>query len=241
MSRLTDGLRFVRKGWCAAVVVAAGSSERMGEDKLFLELDGISVLARSMLALEHSPEIDELVAVTRPEKLEAVAALREKHGLSKLRLVVPGGATRSESALKGVLAVSKKARIICIHDAARPFVSEAVISAVVAAAAAWGGAAPALPLKDTVKRAVNGLVVETPDRASLFAVQTPQDFRAELIRAALQKAAETGTGYTDDCAAAEAIGCSVYLSPGDEDNIKLTTPADLAAARAILDRRRLAT
>lgn len=240
MSGLTECLRRARRGWCAAVAVAAGASERMGEDKLFLELDGISILGRSLLALEQSPVIDEIVAVTRPEKLEAAAALRDRHHLTKLRLVVPGGATRGESALNGVMAVSKKAKIICIHDAARPFVTGAVIAGAVEAAASWGGAAPALPLKDTVKRARRGVVVETPDRSSLFAVQTPQAFRAELIRAALQRAAEQGKNYTDDCAAAEAIGCSVYLSPGDEDNIKLTTPADLVLARAILEKRRAA-
>lgn len=238
MSKLADALREARRGYTAAVVVAAGTSERMGEDKLFLDLEGESVLARTLRAMQGSRSVDEIILVVRPERLEEMARLRERYGITKLVRAVPGGKTRTESALNGVLAVSRRAKIICIHDGARPFVTEKVIGGAVQKAAVAGAAAPALPLKDTVKRARGGKVIETPDRSALWSVQTPQAFRAEIIRAALQKAVTEGKTYTDDCAAAEAIGCTVSLSPGDEENIKLTTPADLPAARAILEKRR---
>ena len=238
MSKLTDAMRSVRRGFCTAVVVAAGRSERMGEDKLFLELEGKPVLAMSLQTLQNSDSIDEIVVVTREDCLDAVGKLRERYGIRKLKYLILGGATRTESALRGVMAASKKAKIICIHDGARPFVTEEVIADAVQSAALYLAAAPAVPVKDTVKKAANGVVLETPDRATLWAVQTPQAFRADLIKAALSKAAADGLAYTDDCAALEAMGCKVHLSRGDEDNIKITTPADLALAEAILAKRR---
>ena len=240
MSKLTDAMRAARRGFCSAVVVAAGSSERMGEDKLFLDLDGMPVLAMSLLALQNSESIDEVVVVARPDSLDAIGRLRERYGLGKLKYLILGGATRTESAFRGVMAASKKAKIICIHDGARPFVTEEVIADAVQSAALYLAAAPAVPVKDTVKKAENGIVLETPDRTALWAVQTPQAFQADIIKAALNKAVAAGVSYTDDCAAAEAMGCTVHLSRGDEDNIKLTTPADLALAEAILEKRRQA-
>ena len=236
MERIADTLRAVQKGCCAVVVVAAGRSERMGQDKLLMELDGIPVLARTLLALEHCGAVDELVLVTRETLFAAVGEWRERYALQKLTHMVPGGATRTESALAGVLAVSSRAKIIGIHDGARPFVTPELAEAAIRGAVLHRASAPAIPVKDTLKRARGGMVAETPDRSEFFAVQTPQCFRAELIKAALTRAVAERTVYTDDCAAVEAIGSSVVLTPGDEDNIKLTTPADLALARLILRR-----
>ncbi|MBQ9413428.1 MAG: 2-C-methyl-D-erythritol 4-phosphate cytidylyltransferase [Oscillospiraceae bacterium] len=238
MSDLSGRLRRARHGFCTVVVVAAGSSRRMGEDKLLLELDGVPVLAHTLLALEMCPDVDELIVVTREELLDPVAKMREKYGIRKLTKAVLGGKTRAESALYGVMAASKKAKIIGIHDGARPFVTPELVAETADAAFRCTAAAPALPVKDTIKLAEDGVVRETPDRSKLFAVQTPQMFRAEIIKAALTKAVREGSAPTDDCAAAEAIGARAFLTPGDEENIKLTTPADLPVAIAILQKRR---
>lgn len=237
MSKLTKALRRAQNGYCAAVVVAAGQSRRMGEDKLFLTVGGCPVLALTLSALERSPDVQEIVLVTTPERVDDVEKLRLGYRLTKLRRVVFGGETRTVSARNGVLAVSERANIICIHDAARPFVTEAVIAGAVRGAELYLAAAPAVPVKDTVKLARDGAVESTPERERLFAVQTPQAFRAELIKAALTAAVEAGVSYSDDCAAVEAIGATVHLTEGDEENIKLTTPFDLALAEAIWRRR----
>ena len=238
MSIVSDTIRKKHHSFCSAVIVAAGMSVRMGEDKLFLRLTDVPVLGMTLRVFNDCDAIDEIVVVTRPERAEAVGALRDRLYLDKLAKVVFGGDTRSASALAGVTAVSKRAKIIAIHDGARPLVTEEVIQDAVHQAVLYQAATPAIPLKDTVKQAKNGIVQGTPPRSELYAVQTPQVFQADLIKAALSKAAQEKRSYTDDCAAVEALGCPVHLSEGDEDNIKITTTADLAVARAILEKRR---
>lgn len=220
---------------CAMVVVAAGSSQRMGQDKMLLELDGRSVLAHTLLALESSDRVDEVVVVTREDLVGTIGSLCRELGLQKVKTVVRGGATRVESAHLGTLEVSENAKLIGIHDGARPFVSTAVMERVVDKAHQTGAAAPAIPVQDTIKVAHGGVVDHTPDRATLFAVQTPQVFDADLIRGALTKALQDNATLTDDCSAVERLGMSVSLVEGDRSNIKLTTPADLAVARVILE------
>ena len=127
--------------------------------------------------------------------------------------------------------------MIFIHDGARPLVDHAILTRTLRDAEAYRACVCAMPVKDTIKRAVDGLVEETPDRAQLFAVQTPQAFQADLIKAALTAAVRDKKNYTDDCAAAEAIGMRTYLCRGSEENIKITTPADLPVAEAILRSR----
>ena len=216
-----------------AVLVAAGSSTRMGFDKLSFDLGGETVVQRSIRAFAECPLVDEIVLVAgkNREFLEQQAAACQKPVQ-----VVPGGATRAESAKNGVLAASGE--IVAVHDAARPFVSEAVIEAALNAAALCGAAAPAVPVTDTIKVAdENGVVRSTPERATLFAVQTPQVFQAELLKAALQSAITCGVNITDDCAAVERLGKQVQLVPGDGENIKITRPLDLTVAEAILKKR----
>ena len=237
MSELTDSIRKLQMGYCAAVVLAAGKSERMGEDKLFMTVGGRLVLGLSLSAFEASPLIREIVLVTTPERVKDVERVRMGYRLSKLTSVVFGGETRTRSALNGVMAVSPQAELICIHDAARPLVTQEVIAGALRGASLYLAAAPAVHVKDTLKQAQNGLVTSTPDRDAMFAVQTPQAFRAELIKAALTKAVEEGVSYSDDCAAVEAIGAPVRLTEGDEENLKLTTPQDLLLAEAIWKRR----
>ena len=216
-----------------AVLVAAGSSTRMGFDKLSFDLGGETVLERSVRAFDECPEVDELVLVTGASGENAErAAARCKKPVQLVR----GGATRAESARNGVAAAH--GALVAVHDAARPFVSQSVIADTIAAAARCGAAAPAVPVKDTIKTvAEDGAVTGTPDRSTLRAVQTPQVFEADLLKAALQSALENEVPVTDDCSAVERLGKVVYLIDGDEENLKITTPVDLVIAEAILAER----
>ena len=221
--------------FCAALVPAAGSASRMaGRDKVMEELAGAPVLARTLRALEDCPLIQEIVVVTRSDLIVPVGDLCKGFGISKATHVVVGGASRTESVRLGLQAVSSRAELVAIHDGARPLVPQQVLDEAIRQAAATGAAAPAVPVKDTVKVAVHGQVRETPDRSCLYAVQTPQVFEASLIRGALQKAAEEGWELTDDCSAVERLGMKVTLTQGAEENLKLTTPIDFAIAEGIL-------
>lgn len=223
---------------CAAVVPAAGSSRRMGgQDKILLPLDDIPVLMHALRALSASERIQEIVVVTREDLIVPVGQLCRDCALDKVTKVLVGGATRADSVLIGVEEVSGRAELIAVHDGARPLVTVEVIDAAIRKAAECGAAAPAVPVKDTVKRALDGVVVETPDRTQLFAVQTPQVFDSDLLLGALRRAVEDGAAITDDCGAVERIGMKVCLTEGSYENIKITTPADMLMAEAILHSR----
>ena len=220
--------------FCAAVVVAAGSSTRMGRDKVMLDLDGIPIIVHTLRALQNCPRVHEIVVVTREDLLIPVSKLCREYVLDKVSKVVVGGSTRAQSVYLGVQEVSKQAALIAIQDGARPLLSQEVLQEVILAAEKCGAAAPAIPVKDTIKKAENGVVIDTPDRSVLYAVQTPQVFEADLIRAALYKAVEENLPITDDCSAVELLGMKVTLTQGADDNIKVTTPADLVLAEAFL-------
>ena len=216
----------------SAVLVAAGSSTRMGFDKLSFDLGGETVLHRSIRAFEQCPDVTEIVLVAGKNRafVEQQAA-----DCAKPVRIVPGGATRAESAKNGVLAAAGE--IVAVHDAARPFVSQAVIAAALAAAARCGAAAPAVPVKDTIKQAARGdgktvpdacPVQATPDRSTLYAVQTPQCFDRAAYLAALEELDEEKARLvTDDCSLFELTGRPVQLTQGDYANLKITTREDL--------------
>ena len=216
----------------SAVLVAAGSSTRMGFDKLSFDLGGETVLRRSIRAFEQCPLVDEIVLVAG--KNRAYVEAQAKDCRKRVR-VVQGGATRAESAKNGVLAA--RGAFVAVHDAARPFVSEAVIADAIAAAKRCGAAAPAVPVKDTVKRAVRGdgktvpadcWVEDTPDRSTLYAVQTPQCFDRAAYLSALDALDEAKARLvTDDCSLFELTGHPVQLTQGDYANLKITTREDL--------------
>ena len=224
---------------CSAVIVAAGSSERMGTDKLMLELGGRPVLAQTVSAFEGCHSVDEIVIVTRSELLEKTAELCKQYGFEKVSRIIAGGATRTESALAGVCAVKSSAKLIAIHDGARPFATRALITRAVEAASKNLSAIPVLPSTDTLKT-VNekGYIIATVDRESTVRVQTPQVFEAMLIKGALTKAVKDGKSYTDDSAAVSYMGAKLFTVEGDEENIKLTAPKDLLFAEAIYNDRR---
>lgn len=207
----------------------------MGMDKLMLPLDEIPVIVHTLRAVQAAPSVGEIILVTREDLIVPMSQMCQDYAISKVTKVVRGGASRTQSVRLGTLEVSGDAQVIAIHDGARPFVSAEVIERAVAQAMETGAAAPAVPVKDTIKVAHDGVVESTPDRACLFAVQTPQVFESSLIKAALQKALDDGLELTDDCAAVERLGMKVALTRGDERNIKLTTPEDLAVAQAILE------
>ena len=238
MRRISDAIRNVRHNFCTAVIVAAGSSTRMQADKLLLEVDGKSVMQRTLEALDTSPAIDEIIVVTRVDRLEEMALLAHNAGISKLSKVVVGGETRTQSALAGVSEADKRAKVICIHDAARPFVSHEIIAECVHQAVLYYAACPVIPVKDTIRVAENGVAVLTPERENTYAVQTPQAFSADIIKAALTAAVRDGKTYTDDCAAVEAMGVKVRVTKGSEDNIKITTPNDIPLAESIAAKRK---
>ena len=238
MNRISDAVRNIRHNFCSAVIVAAGASTRMGEDKLLLKVDGKSVISRSLEVLDSCPAVDEIILVTREDRLEEMAALALETGISKLKKIVIGGATRTQSALAGVSETDKRAKVICIHDAARPFVSHEIIAECVHQAVLYYAACPVIQVKDTIRVGENGVAVMTPEREKTFAVQTPQAFNADIIKAALTAAVRDGVSYTDDCAAVEAMGVKIRLVPGSEDNIKITTPLDIPLAESIAAKRR---
>ncbi|MFR1051900.1 MAG: 2-C-methyl-D-erythritol 4-phosphate cytidylyltransferase [Lachnospirales bacterium] len=222
---------------CTAVVPAAGRSTRMGEDKLMLPLGDVPVLLRTLWALEQCAGITEIVVVTREDLIVPVGQLCRDAGLVKVHKVVVGGESRTESVLAGVREADPAAELIAVHDAARPLITRELLEKVLKTAEQYGAAALAVPVKDTIKRAVNGVVESTPDRSELYAVQTPQVFEHGLLLGALEKALAEGAELTDDCSAVERLGMSVRLTAGSYENIKLTTPEDLAVAESILERR----
>lgn len=224
--------------YCSAVVAAGGSSRRMGgENKLTAFLDGVPVLARTLLALDAASLVDEIVVAVREEDLVATADLCKIYAVTKPVKIVRGGATRLESVRAALLECRESAAFLAVHDGARPLAEPELIDRVIALAHNTNAAAPAVPVKDTIKIVRENVVERTPDRASLRAVQTPQAFDAQLLRAALQSAQTSGIDVTDDCSAVELLGKEVYLTNGSYENIKITTPEDMLLAAELLRRR----
>lgn len=219
---------------CGAVIVAAGSASRMGGiDKVMAPLGGTPMVARTAATFQNCDAIAEIVIVTRPDLIRPISALCA--GMDKVRAVVAGGSSRQESVWLGLNALSEDIQLAAIHDGARPLVSNLVIDRTVRAANSYGAAAPAVPVKDTIKVVKGGLVEKTPERATLQAVQTPQVFDFDLLRGALKKAEEEKAAVTDDCSAVERLGMKVKIVEGDERNLKVTTPMDLKIAEMLLE------
>ena len=220
-----------------AVIVAAGSSRRMGgENKLLLPLDDAPVLAHTLSAFEKCAAIRDIVLVCREQDILPYSDLARAFGISKLRTVTRGGDSRTASVLAGITAAPEDTGLVAVHDGARPLVSEAVITEAVYAAAEYGAAAPVVPVKDSIKRIQNGNIAADVPRDTLAAVQTPQVFDRALLTRALETAAQENRTFTDDCAAVEAMGQAVRATHGSYENIKITTPEDILVAEAFLHR-----
>lgn len=217
------------------MVAAAGGSTRMGQPKQHILLNGLPVLLRTLLTLQQTEAVDEILLIARREDHATFASLAAQHGVKKLQQIVEGGATRQQSVAAGLAALPSHATLVGIHDGARPLVTPQAVTAVIEAAARTGGAALAVVVKDTLKRADDaGAVVGTTDRQNLWRVQTPQVFHRDTFCAAMEKALEKGLDLTDDCQIYEQTGHRVQLVPGEESNLKLTTPEDISLAKALL-------
>lgn len=235
MTTFTNTLRKVLPlSYCGAVIVAAGSASRMGGiDKIRADLAGETVIHRTARAFQESDAIKEIVLVTRQDLMAELTELCAD--LPKVTAVVAGGSSRQESVENGLNALSKKVKLAAIQDGARPLITGELIDRAVRAAHSYGAAAPAIPVKDTIKVVSGSIVSETPDRSTLRAVQTPQVFDIDLLRGALKKAKDDNAAITDDCSAVERLGMSVRIVEGDERNLKITTPMDLHIANLLLE------
>ena len=231
-----QGRKLLKLKYCGAVIVAAGSASRMGGiDKVMAELGGEPMVVKSVRAFQECDAIREIVVVTRPDLIVPIRDLCI--GFDKVIAVVAGGKDRPASVSNGLTALSDKVKLAAIHDGARPLISWQVIDRAVRAANTYGAAAPAIPVKDTIKMVQGGIVKETPERKHLYAVQTPQVFDFDLLRGALKKAETDKAEITDDCSAVERMGMSVKIVEGDERNLKITTPMDLTIAKMLLEEK----
>jgi 2-C-methyl-D-erythritol 4-phosphate cytidylyltransferase len=222
---------------CAALVTAAGEGKRMGRDvpKQYLELGGIPILARTLLAFEGHPLVD-LIVLTVPPGYEELCRTRilTPFKLGKVKEIVAGGATRQASVYNGLLRL-EKTDMVAIHDGVRPLVTMEVITETFKAAEASGAALACVPVSDTIKKK-KGAHLETIARSDLWLAHTPQTFRTDLILQAHKKALEDGFDGTDDAALVERLGRPVTIVEDSADNIKITTPEDLKLAEMLLQR-----
>lgn len=221
---------------CGAVIVAAGSARRMGGvDKIMADLGGEPLIAHTIRSFQEAPVILEIVVVTRQDLILPIDNLCKKAGFTKVTQVVAGGDNRVDSVNRGLSSLSKDMELAAVADGARPLVTPVLIDRVVRAAHSFGAAAPALEVKDTIKEIeTDGFVANTPNRATLRAVQTPQVFDYDMLRGALSKAIAEEAPITDDCSAVERLGMRVKLVQGEERNFKVTTQLDLLLARELL-------
>lgn len=219
------------------IVAAAGQGRRLGagSNKVFLPLGDKPILAHTLAVAEASPMVDEVIVVTRPEDIPMCHQVVTAGPYRKVRQIVAGGKERQDSIAAGLKAVAPVAEWVAVHDGARPFLSPVLLERVIAAARDTGAAIAALPVKETIKRGnTEDMVTATLERRGLWAAQTPQVFRRDWLAAAYREAEINGWQATDDAALVERAGYPVKLVPGEEVNIKITTPGDLALARALM-------
>ena len=222
---------------CTAVIVAAGKGKRMGTEisKQFLPLGGKEILAHSVEKFEKAENIRDIVLVTGQDSLQDVKDMAQEYGWKKVVSVVAGGKERQDSVWNGLQAVSGDTEIVLIHDGVRPFVAEEILNHSIAIALEMGGCVAGVPAKDTIKVCNSeNIAVATPDRSTLWQIQTPQTFRKDLILQAYQKAKAKGFVGTDDASLAEYSGYPVKVIMGSYRNIKITTKEDLLIGEAFL-------
>jgi 2-C-methyl-D-erythritol 4-phosphate cytidylyltransferase len=217
----------------AAIIAAAGRSERMqGVDKIFTLLGNRPVLARTVYPFECHPLIDRIIVVINPDRVAAAERLAANEKWRKVTDIVPGGERRQDSVMKALERLENDVHWVVVHDGARPMVRLSQIDDGIEAAQESGAAVCAVPITDTIKQiSKSGFVESTLDREKLFAVQTPQVFRYDIIRKAYDSSAETSV--TDDASLVENLGVPVKLFLGSYGNIKITTPESLTTAEML--------
>ena len=220
-----------------AVIVAAGRGTRMGAqvNKVLLPLCGKPVLRHTAEAFCASDEIDGVCVVASKDEMDTVRGVLE--GLDKVIAVVAGGSTRQQSVCNGLKALPETARIVLVQDGARPLCTKELITECIASVEKYGSAVACARVTDTIKTAQDGVILDTIDRESLRAVQTPQCFYLEELLAAYEKAEKDGLQVTDDASVMEHAGMKVRLVESKSSNIKLTTPDDMIVAEALLKER----
>jgi 2-C-methyl-D-erythritol 4-phosphate cytidylyltransferase len=220
-----------------AIIAAAGEGTRVGGNraKQFLELAGTPIIIHTLRSFETCEAIQEIILVLPAQDTAGFLALAEKHGLRKLSKIVPGGTTRAESVLKGMLAVRPAtAHIVAVHDGVRPFVTADEITQTVRAAELSGAAIMVAPLTDTIKEITNGIVAKTLRRMALRRALTPQCFRFDLLRRAYDQVDVLDPELTDESSLVERLGVKVTIVEGSSRNIKITGPEDLALGEVLL-------
>jgi 2-C-methyl-D-erythritol 4-phosphate cytidylyltransferase len=221
------------------IIPAAGQGKRMkaGKNKLLLELEGIPILIHTLGIFEGDSDCEGIILAVHPDDKKTLEELAERHSITKIKKMVIGGKERQDSVYNALKTVND-AEMVLVHDGARPFIAGSVIKELVKKAEIRGAAIAGAPVKDTIKKAVDGVVQETIERSSLWQVQTPQAFRTQLLMDAHQRAEQEGFTGTDDASLVERMGEEVGIIESDYDNIKITTPEDLYFAEAILAKRR---
>ena len=222
---------------CSAVVLASGKSERFGGDKIFAKLSDTPIIIHSLLAFEACDYISEIIVVSAADRLMEMAELCQSYGISKISKVICGGETRLESSLCGVSEIDPQATLVAIHDGARPLVTKRLIEDVIECAIKHKAAVPAISTMDTVKVITKGTVEHTPDRDTVYGIQTPQVFIPEIIKGALTNALLKELTVYDDASAVEALKFPVHISRGCEENMKITRPIDIKFAEIIIKSR----
>ena len=218
-----------------AVILAAGNSTRMGFSKMTADLCGKPVISHTLTAFQQTDVIDDILLVARAEDIPFFEKLCREYNITKLCGICAGGATRQQSAENSLRALPAGTTLVAVHDGARPLVTADIITNTVNAARKEGAAAAAVRVKDTIKAANrSGMVTATPDRSTLWQVQTPQVFDAAAYAAAFEDAVQAGVDLTDDCQLFERLGKAVQLVEGSYKNLKITTPEDLLVAAAFL-------
>ncbi|MED4018056.1 MULTISPECIES: 2-C-methyl-D-erythritol 4-phosphate cytidylyltransferase [Sutcliffiella] len=221
------------------IIPAAGQGKRMnaGKNKQFIELQALPVMIHTLNIFEMDERCDEIILVINPNEKQLVESLLTQHKITKARKLVTGGAERQHSVYNGLQSL-KDAEIVLVHDGARPFITHNIIHRLVDVAAEKGASVAAVRVKDTIKRVSDdGVVLETMERSSLWAIQTPQAFRVSVLEKAHEVAKEKGFIGTDEASLVEEIGIPVHIVEGDYQNIKLTTPDDILYAEAILEKQ----
>lgn len=219
----------------SAIIACAGSSTRMdGVNKQLLELDGIPVAVRSMLAFQGIEQVTEIVVSAREQDIPLFEELAERYKITKFKCAVKGGETRQQSVFAAFMETDKSTRFIAVHDGARPLVDPDCIRTCIRDASVFGGAVLGVPVKDTIKLVDGGMIADTLDRRKLFAIQTPQIFRRDIYVKGINFARDNELDFTDDCQLAEAVGAKINLTVSDYRNIKITTPEDIAVAEVFI-------
>ncbi|KAA0544126.1 2-C-methyl-D-erythritol 4-phosphate cytidylyltransferase [Bacillus sp. BGMRC 2118] len=221
------------------IIPAAGSGKRMkaGKNKQFIMLGDQPVIIHTLRVFEQDPQCSEIIVVINDMERDHFSELIRSYNLQKVRKLVSGGAERQDSVYNGLMEVEDLNSLVLVHDGARPFINIERIHELVMKASETSAAILAVPVKDTIKKVKNGLVEETVERSSLWAVQTPQAFHVHLLRQAYEHAFQTSFLGTDEASLVERLHKPIAVITGDYENIKLTTPEDIVYGESILHNR----